>query len=304
MRRTRRVVATTLLATGLTALTACSYVTTGASEVSLQYEGGMFEGRNFYACYDGGTREPLDWGDESYYYPTGGRDFTFSGAKTADTAPLTAVSKDSQQLRVTGTVKFSLTLSCTEFTDPDGKTWSGGTTQYLHEKFGTKDPTKPVYNVEGNSSYGEGWRNFLEQYVGFAVDRIVDDQALGYDMRQLRVDQAARASWEADVKTKLPGMLKKLTGGVSLFRVTEVILQQPEVRKEVADAEAQREAARITADAAEIDKQAAQNWPGGIEAYLEYKRQQAVNKAIESGKVQVLPVPDGSPIIVQPPAPR
>jgi hypothetical protein len=299
--RTRRAALAALVTAGIAGLTACGYVTTGASEVALQYEGGVVEGKQFYECFGGGVRDAQDWGDAQYYYPTGGRDFTFSGAKTADTAPLTAVSKDAQQLRVTGTVKFSMTLSCAEFTDPDGKRWPGGTAQYFHEKFGTKDPATPVYNVEGNASYGEGWSNFLEQYVGFAVDRIVDDNALSYDMKALRTDPQARASWEADVKKKLPDILTKLTGGVSVFKITEVILQQPEVRKEVADAEAQRQAAVITAEAAEVDKTAAQNWPGGIESYLEYKRQQAVNKAIESGKVQILPVPEGSPIIVQPP---
>lgn len=284
----------------LLALTGCSYVTTGASEVALQYEGGVVESRSFYECFSGSARDAQDWGDLQYYYPTGGRDFTFSGAKTADTPPLTAVSKDTQQLRVTGTVKFSLTLSCDEFTDPDGKRWPGGTAQYFHEKFGTKDPSKPVYNETGNAAYGEGWSNFLEQYVGFAVDRIVDDNALNYTLADLRTSATTRASWETNVQTKLPDMLKALTGGVNVFRISKVILQQPEVRREIADAEAQRQAAQITADAAEIDKTAAQNFPGGIEAYLEYKRQQSVNKAIESGKVQVIPIPNGSPIIVQP----
>lgn len=299
MNVTRRI-GLALISSTVGLLTACSYVTTGASEVALQYEGGVVESRAFYECFSGSARDAQDWGDLQYYYPTGGRDFTFSSAKTADTAPLTAVSKDTQQLRVTGTVKFSMTLSCTEFTDPDGKRWPGGTAQYFHEKFGTKDPSKPAYNTGGNEAYGEGWSNFLEQYMGFAVDRIVDDNALTYTLAQLRTDGSSRTAWEADVRTKLPDMLKKLTGGVQVFKVTEVILQQPEVRKEIADAEAQRQAATIVAEAAAIDKTAAETFPEGIQAYLEYKRQQSVNKAIESGQVQVIPIPEGSPIIVNP----
>jgi hypothetical protein len=285
----------------LAVLTACSYVTTGASEVALQYEGGLVEGKQFYECFGGGARDPQDWGDAQYYYPTGGRDFTFSRAKTADTAPLSVLTQDNQQLVVLGTVKFSLTLSCAEFTDPNKKRWPGGTAQYFHELYGTKDPATPVYNETGNASYGDGWRNFLEQYVGFAVDRIVDDEAKRYGLSQLRNDTAARAAWETAVRERLPDMLKRMLGGVDVFKITEVILQQPEVRREVADAEAQRQAAQITAEAAQIDKDAAATFPGGIQAYLEYKRQQAVNKAIETGKVQILPVPEGSPIIVQPP---
>lgn len=275
-------------------------MSTGASEVALQYEGGAFESLAYYECFGGSTLERNDMGDTHYFYPTGGRDFTFSRAKTADTAPLSSLTGDNQQLVVLGTVKFSMTLSCAEFTDPSGKKWPGGTAQYFHELYGTKDPSKPVYNTAGNQPYGEGWRNFLEQYVGFAVDRIVDDQAKPFKLGELRTDPAVRAQWETAVKEKLPNMLKRLLGGVQVFKVTEVVLQQPEVRGEVADAEAQRAAAQITAEAAKIDKDTAATWPGGINAYLEYKRQVAVNKAIESGKVEILPIPDGSPIIVQP----
>lgn len=284
----------------LVPLAACGYVTPGASEVALQYEGGVVEGRQFFECFGGGVRDAQDWGDSQYYYPTGGRDFTFSRAKTADTAPLSSLTGDDQQLVVLGTVKFSLTLNCAPFTDPSGKRWPGGTAQYFHELYGTKDPAKPVYNEAGNASYGEGWRNFLEQYVGFAVDRIVDDEAKPFKLAELRGDAAVRARWEAAVKSQLPDMLRRLLGGVQVFKVTEVVLQQPEVRREVVDAEAQRAAAQITAEAAKIDKDTAATWPGGIEAYLEYKRQVSVNKAIEAGKVQVIPIPEGSPIIVQP----
>jgi hypothetical protein len=296
-RRTTRVLPVLVLAA---LASACGYVTTGASEVALQYEGGAVEGRQFYECFAGGARDAQDWGDTQYYYPTGGRDFSFSDAKTADTAPLTAVSQDAQQLRVVGTIKFKLTLSCAPFTDPTGKRWEGGTAQFFHEIFGTKDPSKPVYNTAGNEAYGEGWQNFLTNYMGFAVDRIVDDNALKYTMAALRTDATARASWETDVKEKLPDMLKKLTNGVDIFDVTEVIIQQPNVRKEIADAEAQRQAAEIAASAANVDVEAAKNFPGGMPAYQEYKRQQAVNKAIESGKVQIIPIPNGSPVIVQP----
>ena len=50
--------------------------------------------------------------------------------------------------------------------------------------------------------------------------------------------------------------------------------------------------------AVEIDKAAAASFPGGLPAYQAYQQQQAVNEAIKSGKVQVLPVPAGSPVIV------
>jgi len=58
------------------------------------------------------------------------------------------------------------------------------------------------------------------------------------------------------------------------------------------------EAARQEAKTAEQIQAAAANFPGGIAAYQQFQQQQAVNDAIRSGNVKVLPVPQGSPIIL------
>jgi hypothetical protein len=42
----------------------------------------------------------------------------------------------------------------------------------------------------------------------------------------------------------------------------------------------------------------AAGFPGGINGYLDYQQKQAVNKAIADGRVQVLPIPFGSSVIV------
>lgn len=61
-----------------------------------------------------------------------------------------------------------------------------------------------------------------------------------------------------------------------------------------------KEAASLAAQAAEVDKQAAAQFPGGVAGYQAYRQQQAINEAIKSGKVQILPVPQGTSVIVQP----
>jgi hypothetical protein len=87
---------------------------------------------------------------------------------------------------------------------------------------------------------------------------------------------------------------------MDLFKVNAVLLQKPGVAPKIADGLSEQQAAKLRASAVDIDKQAAANFPGGIEAYQAYQQQQAVNEAIKSGKVQVLPVPQGSPVIVSP----
>jgi hypothetical protein len=209
---------------------------------------------------------------------------------------LSTTTDDGQDIKVSGTVKFTMILTCDEFTDPAGQKWPGGTVQFFHEKIGSKDQ---AYNTEGGKGYGDGWRAMLRQYMGFAVDRVIDDNALKYTQDQLRTDETAKADWEDAVKETLPRTLKSMTLGVEIFRVNDVLLQRPGVREEIANANAEKQAATIRAQAVNIDKEAAKDFPGGIRAYQAYQQQQAINEAIKNGKVKVMPIPQGSGIIVQ-----
>jgi hypothetical protein len=290
-----RIAGAILALLGLLALAACSSVATSASEVALQYEGGPIDSPAYYDCFNGGTKEYNDAEDVHYYYPTGQRDFSFGDDEGLDSASLTSTTKDTQEIKVTGIVKFTMTLTCDEFTDPSGKKWPGGTTQFFHELFGSKDE---AFNTEGGKGYGEGWSLMLRQSIGFAVDREVDDNALAFTLTELNTDRTKKDTWEENVIAELPATLKAMTGGVEIFKINDVLLQRPGVRPEIADANAAREAARLRAEAVTIDQEAASRFPGGIAAYQAYQQQQAINEAIKSGKVKVIPIPQGSPVIV------
>lgn len=289
---------TGLVVGALVALTACSTVSTGASEIALQYGGGTWDSANFVKCHDSGYKSTTESASDTYkYYPIGQRDFSFGDDKGLDSAALTATTRDTQAIKVTGTIKFVMNISCQEFTDPTGKKWPGGTAQYFHELYGDKDH---AYNDEGSKPTGEGWTKMLRQFMGFAVDRAVDDGALTMTMSELVSSPTAKDKWEQAVIDKLPTTIKQLTGGVEIFRITEVLLARPNFAAKIADAQSEKAAAQIRAEAAEIDLRAAKTFPGGLPAYQAYQQQQAVNEAIKAGKVQVLPVPQGSPVIVQP----
>jgi hypothetical protein len=77
-----------------------------------------------------------------------------------------------------------------------------------------------------------------------------------------------------------------------------VLLQKPGVPGALKAELENNEAAQLAAKTAQTNNDAAANWPGGISAYLEYQKALAVNEAIKSGKVKVIPVPYGSPVIV------
>lgn len=274
---------------------ACSIANPTSSEVSLQYGAGPLDSRKFVECET--DRNVSDVNDDHYYYPAGQRDFTFGNRKGTDSAAFTATTHDSQEVQVTGTIKITLNTSCSEFTDPTGKKWPGGRLQFFHELIAYKYDAAPT---DGGQQMKEGWNELLTNYVGAALDRAVDNEALKYDWQKLYADTASKAKWEKDVLKELPQILKSLTQGVDVFTVNSVLLQKPAISHELVEGLTAKQAADLRAQAVDVDKQAAANFPGGIAGYQAYQQQQAINEAIKSGKVQILPVPQGSPVIVAP----
>lgn len=276
-------------------LTGCSIGNTTASEVALQYGAGPFDSRVFVKCIPVNTRSVDDVNDDHYYYPAGQRDFNFNPDQGADAAPISSATKDPTEISVSGTVKFTVNTDCTPFKDATGKEWPGGKLQMFHELIASKYSAAPT---DGGEPMQGGWRDLLRAYIGAAVDRAVDNEALKYGYLDLYTDEAKKAQWEKDVLAQIPDVLRTLTQGQDLITVNAVVLQKPNVAPQILAGFAEQQAARLRAQAVDIDKQAAANFPGGIAAYQAYQQQQAVNEAIKSGRVQVLPVPAGSPVIV------
>jgi hypothetical protein len=287
-------VALSLLAAAVV-VTGCSIANPTSSEVSLQYGSGPFDSRKFVECET--DRDVSDVNDDHYYYPSGQRDFSFGDGDKMDSAALTSTTQDAQEIKVTGTVKFTLNTDCTPFTDPTGKRWPGGKLQMFHELIAYKYDAAPT---DGGEQMLEGWSALLRNYVGAALDRATDNEALKYPWQKLYTDAPSKAQWERDVLAQLPKTLKTLTQGVDLMTINSVLLQKPGIQPDLMQGLTAKQAAELRSEAAEVDKEAAANFPGGIPGYQAYQQQQAINEAIKSGKVQVLPVPQGSPVIVSP----
>lgn len=282
------------LAVALLALLAgCSSMETQADEQGLRYDGGWIfaEAPEFRECQ--GTSQQTygsDPGDGTYIYPAGQRTFTFKSDPTnpavaapgADSPSLTvsAPSPGGGQpmtMAVSGVVTFTPNFSdCEAF-------------RRFHEQIGRKvDAWTP-----------DGWRTLIGTYIGTPTDRTVDNAALGFDWVGLTSDEGAKIAWEQAVAAQLPDTVKALAGG-DYFRIDSVLLQRPDLPADVTAAIQRTEAARQEAQTAEQVKKAAESFPGGVAAYQAFQQQQAINDAIRGGQVKVLPIPQGSPIIVQP----
>lgn len=284
------------LAVGVVTLAGCSIVNTTSSEIALQYGGGPFDSVKFVQCTPTGDRETRDVNDTEYYYPVGQHEWTFGSQAGADSPPLTSVTQDGQQISVTGTIKFTLNTDCSSWKDSTGKTWPGGKIQAFHELIDSNYHAAPTDG--GQDMVEPAWNNLLGNYLGAAVDRADDTEALNFGWQDLYSSAKATTQWGSEVQGDIPSILNNLTFGADIFHIDAVLLQKPDIQPALKDGLASKQAAVLRQQAAAVDQNAAKSFPGGITGYQAYQEQQAINQAILNGKVQVIPVPQGSPVIV------
>lgn len=302
MTTTRRIAAAGTLVLAAAALAGCASVDTAPDQVALHYAGGgVMDSRKFVKCVGPSTLKNFQGaGENFYYYPAGRRTFKFSTDAGSDAGPLTASTSDEQEITVKGTITFTLNPSCRAFTDGGGKHWPGGKLQKFHELIGAKNWNgHRAYSTEPGEDPGAGWDAMIGVYIKDVADRAVDNEALKYRREQLYNNARDKAHWEKDVIAAIPGLVKA-QAGEDFFVINNVVLQKPDISDVLKAQLANKQAAVLRSQTAETDKATATKFPGGITGYLNYQRQLAVNKAIESGQVKVLPVPQGSDIIVAP----
>lgn len=283
------VVAVALVAAG------CTIANTTPQNIGVSYNNGPFDSRTFEGCDQPGNRSIDGAFSDHYFYPAGQRTFNFSNDKGADAKPLSVATSSSIELIASGTVTFHLNTSCEEYTDKSGKKWPGGRMQKFHETIGAK---LEAYSTDENADNGgKGWSKFVNTYIKDVIDRALDTNGQKFEWMLLYTNNDTRQQWEKGVLDTIPDLVKAQLGD-DLVVIDNVLLQKPGVPGALKAELENNEAAQLAAKTAQTNKDAAASWPGGISAYLEYQKALAVNEAIKSGKVKVIPVPYGSPVIV------
>jgi hypothetical protein len=277
---------------------ACSIANTGPDQVALQYEAGPFDSKGYYSCVNPSTRAIHDVNDDHFYYPAGQRTYKFSTDPGSDAPALTVSTKDQIELIARGTITFTLNVSCDQYTDSAGKQWPGGKLQKFHETIGRKFG---AYTTEDDQGPNDGWRTMLGVYLRDTADRAIDNAGLTYSWVDLYSNADQKKAWEDAVVKAIPDLIKSQMGEDFLV-INSIILQKPDIPDQLKGEITNRQAATQRAQTSKIDQEAAAGFAGGLTAYLAYQNALAVNEAIKSGKVQVIPVPSGSPVIVQPQA--
>jgi len=288
-------IASIVLGASIFAVTACSSVSTSGSTVSLQYANGPFDTKAFTKCWPENQKSlSNDPGDDYFYYPAGQRDYDFGDGDNKDSGAFASTTKDGQELKIQGVVKFELNTECKEYTDAKGKKWPGGVLQYMHENFTAQ---RGAYGDEDGVMAGS-WPKFLTSYLGAAVDRAIDNSSLNYNWQDLYQNQEVKTKWESTVKADTESIVKTLTQDVPIFRVTAVVLQKPDVGAELKGGLSAKQAAILQKEATDIVANAGSTFPGGVPAYQKFLEQQAINEAIKQGKAQIYVVPQGTDVLM------
>lgn len=271
-----------LAAVTAVALVGCSSVDTQPDEMAVQYNDGIFipTDREFIDCKGPSVQDYDGPGNDHYIYPAGQRTYQFTGAEGSDGAPVTVVSRDNQQLVVRGVLTFELNDECDVL-------------RQFHEQIG----------IKFRAYEGDGWTRMLDTYVRQPLERSLDSAAQQYGWRSLYNDPAIKGAFEREVLESVPEIVKQTAGGdfFSDFRVT---VQKPDAPEELVAALAAEEKAvaennaqkkrneTIRTELQTIRELVAVLGPEGYVAY----------KALEDGRVTVLPVPQGTSVQIAPPS--
>lgn len=286
--------ATLVAGVGALVLTGCSIGNPDSTHKALHYTNGPFSSRNFEYCVDPGTKNTGGAADDDIYYPSAQRTFTFSRAEGADAGPLDVNTAGGQvQLVQEGQIVFSLNTDCTPYKDKNGKDWPGGRFQKFHETIGQKTN---AFTLDENVDAGEGWKKFLNEYIGAVINKAVDNEGQKDQWTDLYGKAETRGAWEKRVKDSIPALVAAQLGD-DLVIVHNVQLQTPQVPDNIKAEMLNQQAAVLRNTTAELDKKNAQQF-ASFQEYLNYQQALAVNEAIKNGKANINISTPGQSIIV------
>lgn len=294
MKHWRRWLGVAAISSSLVLATGCSIADTAPNQMALHYKNGPLSNRVYMGCVQPSSYERHKLNDDFFYYPNSAAQRTLVFGPNGDFPALTITSSEGQVMTVPANITFHFNADCQPYTDKAGKLWSGGILQKFHETIGMQ---YQAYATDGGDEPGPGWDKVLERFLAAPAERGVSNQALGFGWRALYTDPATKANWENQSKIEIPKIVLEQTGE-PYFIIDSIVLQKPDPNDALKAELANNSAAQLRANTAETDKNTAANFPGGITGYTAYQMQLAVARAISEGKVQAVPVPAGSPVIV------
>jgi hypothetical protein len=278
----------------VTGLVGCTSINTQPDQAGLTYNAGPLSNTAFDSCVGPSTRNWDGPGDEHYTYPFGQRTYDFSGGEGSDSEPISVVTKDNVTMSVSGVATFALNTECE-------------TLRQFHERIGIKFQ---AWMEDGQTS--TGWINMLNVYLKQPLEKAMDAVSKKYGYKELYSDPAVKEVWEDEVGKLASQFIRDQSGANFFCRPSYegagpcgnpvVTLQSPVPPENIR--------AALTAEQEAVAQNNAQKQRNAtVRTQLESIRElvevlgpegYVLYKAIEDGKVSVVPVPNGSGINITP----
>ncbi|WP_020578785.1 SPFH domain-containing protein [Actinopolymorpha alba] len=294
--RKRSILALTIVGVvgAVIALNGCTSISTQPDEAGLTYNAGPLSSTKFDTCVNPSTRGWDGPGDLHYTYPFGQRTYDFSAGKSSDGNPISVVTSDNVTMTVTGVATFALNTDCK-------------TLRQFHERIGIKFQ---AYMDEGQTT--EGWTTMLNVYLRQPLDKAMDAASKKYGYKALYSDPAVKEKWEDEVGRLASQFIKDQAGadffcqpsyaGAGPCGNAVLTLQAPVPPENIRaaltaeqEAVAQNNAQKQRNETVRTELESIRELVKvlGPEGYVLYK-------AVQEGKVSVVPVPAGSGININP----
>ena len=262
---------------------ACSVATTSDTTV-VHKGGGLVEAADPKGCLGPASRELEKPGDSYFAYPSNQRTYAFDASydgnaakeddySGADGPAITVISKDGQELRISGTVTFNLNTNCDVL-------------QRFHDQVGNREHA--FFDSPDRTPLG--WRTVLNKYMRPSLDATLDRIAKQYDWRQLYSDVTIKDAMNTEVNAKIASLVNERFQGKDEFFVNfSALILQPQAdadlvasvkSTELSKAQAQATETKAKADAAAAQA-AANAQVSQKEAELKVARIEAMIKRAE-----------------------
>ena len=283
----KRILIALFLTIGLLTMGACANYQTSVDQQAVHEEGGPLTNPKLKNCYGPGEKgRDQFFGEKFRLYPAGPRNWLFDNVNGADTEPFSVYVKSpavqgekagqSIALKMGGEAAMTLTRDC-ELLKKFDSNWG--------RKFA-------AYMTEHDQQTPEGWDTFLSSKFNPALQNGLNYALRNYTYDQIVSDPDIRRKAQDEVAEAAQNELNRSLGE-DYFENVKVTLYQPVLPEAIQKNIEQNEAAKQfnTKVQTEIDTMKELVDILGPSGYIQYK-------ALQDGKISVLPVPQGSGVTI------
>ena len=220
--------------------TAGCTVATDSDGVIVHKGGGIVEAAKPKGCLMPAQLEIEKPGDSYYLYPGNQRTYEFSSSEGADGPPITVISKDGQELSISGTLSFNLNTDCDVL-------------QRFHDVVGNRENAY----FDSTSETPAGWNIMLEKYMRPSIDSTLDRVAKQYNWKELYADVSIKDKMNLEINQNVSALVnQRFEGKEDFFINFSALILQPQADAELVASVKKVEASKANAEATKTKAEA------------------------------------------------